>query len=225
MSIYTGYEPAAGCTGRSQEGAKALMAWYLGAYSAQGGTNLGIYNCRNIAGSQTLSLHGEGRACDLGVPVGKQWAQTLADTLVAHSAELGIQLVIYNRKAWSGRRPYDGWRDFTGDNPHRDHLHVELSWNAARSLSAAAIQTEFHSNGQGSPPWPGRHLRYTPGHVMRGDDVRMWQQRMKDLGRGIAVDGLYGPQSAAVARDFQQEKGLEVDGIVGPQTWRASWLA
>jgi len=225
MTIHTGYEPAAGCTGHSQQGAKALMAWYLGAYGAQGATNLGIYNCRPVAGSETLSLHGEGRACDLGVPVGAGWAQTLANTLVDRSGELGIQLVIYDRKVWSGRRPLDGWRDYNGSNPHRDHLHVELSWNAARGLTAAAIETGLHPNGGGVPAWPGRHLRHKPDNLMRGDDVRMWQQRMADLGHEIAVDGIYGPQSARVAREFQQEKGLEVDGIVGPKTWEASWQA
>ncbi|HVK26439.1 MAG TPA: hypothetical protein VM677_34245 [Actinokineospora sp.] len=49
---------------------RALMAWFLGAYAARGGKNLGIYNCRNVAGSSTSSPHGEGRAADLGVPVG-----------------------------------------------------------------------------------------------------------------------------------------------------------
>jgi hypothetical protein len=223
MTVHTGYEPAAGCTGHSQQGAKALMAWYLGAYGAMGAKNLGIYNCRNIAGSQSLSLHGEGRACDLGVPVGQGWAKTLADALVAHSGELGVQLVIHDRKVWSGRRPFDSWRDYTGSNPHRDHLHVELSWKGARELSAAAIQAVFSLAQQDFPAWPGRHLRHTPGRLMRGDDVRTWQRRMADLGRAIAVDGVYGPQSAGVARDFQRDKGLEADGIVGPRTWAASW--
>jgi hypothetical protein len=225
MSIHTGYEPAAGCTGHSQQGAKALMAWYLGAYGAMGGKNLGIYNCRNIAGSQSLSLHGEGRACDLGVPVGQGWAKTLADALVARSGELGIQLIIHDSKVWSGRHPFDGWRNFSGRNPHRDHLHIELSWKAARELSAAAVQAAFTLTGQSFPAWPGRHLRHTPGHLMRGDDVRTWQQRMADLGRQIAVDGIYGPQSARVARDFQRDMSLDVDGVVGPKTWAASWQA
>jgi peptidoglycan hydrolase-like protein with peptidoglycan-binding domain len=60
---------------------------------------------------------------------------------------------------------------------------------------------------------------------MRGDDVRTWQQRMADLGRQIAVDGIYGPQSARVARDFQRDMSLDVDGVVGPKTWAASWQA
>jgi hypothetical protein len=225
MTVHTGYEPAAGCTGRSQQGAKELMAWFLGAYGALGGKNLGIYNCRNIAGSQTLSLHGEGRACDLGVPTGQGWAKTLADALVAHSGELGIQLVIHDRKVWSARHPFDGWRHYAGRNPHQDHLHVELSWKAARELTATAVQATLALTEQDFPAWPGRHLRHTPGRLMRGGDVRTWQQRMADIGREITVDAIFGPQSARVARDFQRDKGLDVDGTVGPKTWAASWRA
>jgi peptidoglycan hydrolase-like protein with peptidoglycan-binding domain len=54
---------------------------------------------------------------------------------------------------------------------------------------------------------------------MRGDDVRMWQQRMRDRGWTITVDGAYGPQSEGVCREFQRRFGLQVDGIVGPITW------
>jgi peptidoglycan hydrolase-like protein with peptidoglycan-binding domain len=39
----------------------------------------------------------------------------------------------------------------------------------------------------------------------------------------LAVDGVFGPRSARVARRFQREKGLIVDGLVGPQTWAAAW--
>jgi predicted chitinase len=74
------------------------------------------------------------------------------------------------------------------------------------------------------PPYPGYLLKYEPGETLTYDEnVQQWQQRMKDLGKTIDVDGLYGPQSAQVARDFQQEQGLGVDGIVGPQTWEASF--
>jgi peptidoglycan hydrolase-like protein with peptidoglycan-binding domain len=37
----------------------------------------------------------------------------------------------------------------------------------------------------------------------------------------VAVDGIFGPETDAAVRAFQQEKGLAVDGIVGPQTWPA----
>lgn len=77
-----------------------------------------------------------------------------------------------------------------------------------------------------APPWPGRYLRYRPGQpMMRGADVERWQRRMRDRGWRLDVDGIYGPQSAGVCRNFQAEKRLEVDGVVGPQTWRAAWTA
>src|SRR4051794_10619949 len=38
---------------------------------------------------------------------------------------------------------------------------------------------------------------------------------------GLAVDGVYGPQSRAAVKRFQAAHGLEVDGVVGPQTMAA----
>jgi hypothetical protein len=73
-----------------------------------------------------------------------------------------------------------------------------------------------------APPVPtlmkyrrGTSLTYNPA-------VAQWQQRMKDQGYSITVDGLYGSQSEQVARQFQKDQGLTVDGIVGPDTWNAS---
>jgi peptidoglycan hydrolase-like protein with peptidoglycan-binding domain len=60
-----------------------------------------------------------------------------------------------------------------------------------------------------------------------GDAVRGVQEefRFRDLsgdpGRGLAVDGTFGPRTAAAVRGFQQALGITVDGIVGPLTWRA----
>lgn len=50
-----------------------------------------------------------------------------------------------------------------------------------------------------------------------------WQQRMKDRGWSIGVDGYYGPETAGVCRAFQSEKGLGIDGLIGPHTWAAAW--
>ena len=60
-----------------------------------------------------------------------------------------------------------------------------------------------------------------------GDAVRGLQEefRFRDLsgdpGRGLAVDGIFGPKTAAAVRGFQQALGITVDEIVGPLTWRA----
>jgi peptidoglycan hydrolase-like protein with peptidoglycan-binding domain len=53
--------------------------------------------------------------------------------------------------------------------------------------------------------------------------VRAWQQQMARRTWRIRVDGIFGPESQRVARQFQRIKGLRVDGLVGPQTWDASW--
>lgn len=74
----------------------------------------------------------------------------------------------------------------------------------------------------GVPAWPGVYLRDYTAHA----SARTWQQRMRDRGWSITVDGKYGPASARVASQFQAEKGLRpVDGIVGPDTWRAAWTS
>ncbi|MGB3291870.1 MAG: S8 family serine peptidase [Phormidesmis sp.] len=66
-------------------------------------------------------------------------------------------------------------------------------------------------------------LTYKPGNTMRsGNDVRQWQQKMKKLGYKIKVDGIYGPASQKVARQFQRKHKLAADGIVGSKTRAAT---
>ncbi|WP_344105143.1 N-acetylmuramoyl-L-alanine amidase [Nocardiopsis rhodophaea] len=63
------------------------------------------------------------------------------------------------------------------------------------------------------------------GFYSHRSDLRRWQQRMLDRGwYGIgAADGLYGPRTARVARQFQAEKGLHTDSLIGKATWDAAW--
>jgi peptidoglycan hydrolase-like protein with peptidoglycan-binding domain len=70
-------------------------------------------------------------------------------------------------------------------------------------------------------PRAGARVVFGPGSA--GSDVRAWQQRMAARGWNIHVDGIYGPQTASVAKRFQAEKHLTADGLVGPQTWNAAW--
>lgn len=63
------------------------------------------------------------------------------------------------------------------------------------------------------------------GYFSHRDDLRTWQQRMRNRGWQITVDGLYGPNTASVTRAFQAQKGLTVDGLIGPNTWAAAWTA
>jgi len=50
----------------------------------------------------------------------------------------------------------------------------------------------------------------------RGAEVEALQQKL-----GVAVDGIYGPNTEAAVRAFQQRAGIQVDGIAGGQTQAA----
>lgn len=51
-----------------------------------------------------------------------------------------------------------------------------------------------------------------------GSDARKLQQRLKDLGYSVTVDGVYGPKTAEAVRKFQRNNYLATDGIAGPKT-------
>lgn len=53
--------------------------------------------------------------------------------------------------------------------------------------------------------------------------IAQWQERMVQRGWHLSADGVFGPVTANVCRQFQTEKHLTVDGLVGPVTWSAAW--
>ena len=57
---------------------------------------------------------------------------------------------------------------------------------------------------------------------MEGDAVRLLQRRLQanQIYNG-PITGVFGPQTEAAVRQFQQRHNLLVDGIVGPATWGA----
>lgn len=138
MGIYTDYEPATRDRGQAQPGTVALVEYYLDRYEGHRNpspANLGIYVGKRLGSG--WSLHAEGRAADLGTKpyTSPNWGWGLADELRLNSLELGIQLIIFDNKVWSGNHPFDGWRKYGGSEPHTGHLHVELSWKSARELT------------------------------------------------------------------------------------------
>jgi peptidoglycan hydrolase-like protein with peptidoglycan-binding domain len=74
------------------------------------------------------------------------------------------------------------------------------------------------------PPFPGRLIQLESPY-QEGSDIMEWQSKMKSRGWALTVDGIYGPQSESVCRQFQAQKQLTVDGKVGNQTWTATWAA
>ena len=61
------------------------------------------------------------------------------------------------------------------------------------------------------------------GYYSHRADLKKWQAQMKSRGWSITVDGLYGPQTRAVATEFQRKTSLRANGLIGPTGWRYAW--
>lgn len=150
MMPWATYEYARSCTGGAKPGAVALMAWINRNYPKS--KNWGIYACRMIPGSSSMSLHGEGRALDVGYEVvngkGNPDGYRLFAHLKSHAVELGIQGIIWDRKISTNRgdnRPYSGGPGLT--EAHVNHLHIEMTNAAARNMNGSTI-----AKIMGTPP-------------------------------------------------------------------------
>lgn len=152
-SQYVRYDDAgpwigeAGCATSPTLGATALGAYLLATFP--GVRSADSLDCRpNTADASQTSIHGVGRAVDAMVPDGSRYGDAVADWLVEHAAEIGVQYVIWDHVAWNGSRATDKFRPYTGPNPHTDHVHVELNedgaamrtpWFTARPSTLASI--------------------------------------------------------------------------------------
>jgi hypothetical protein len=131
---------ATGCQTGTRALATAVGNVYPELQSLEGA--YGCYNRRPIAGTSTYSLHAEGRAFDVGVPATlNDLGWNLACDLVAHRIIYGTMRVIWDRHIWTIERG-DRWDQLRpATNQHRDHIHVEQYWTAAKR--PASIRPEM----------------------------------------------------------------------------------
>jgi uncharacterized protein (TIGR03382 family) len=69
----------------------------------------------------------------------------IGNWLIENSEFIGIQMIIWDRWIWNASLDPPKDHDYTGQHPHNDHLHVELS------VEAAALGTPFFQ-GPMEPP-------------------------------------------------------------------------
>lgn len=93
-----------------------------------------------------------------------------------------------------------------------------------RGLTFDGIVGEETSRALDAARWRlgDRILRFTPGHLVHGDDVAALQERLLQLGMfDDRVDGILGPATERALRELQRGLGLSPDGTCGPDTLRA----
>lgn len=92
-------------------------------------------------------------------------------------------------------------------------------------LTKGAVQSFQTSHGLiadgivGNATWP--QLIITVAVGASNPAVSAVQSQLHARIARPTVDGIFGPETDGVVRDFQQAAGLVVDGIVGPNTWNA----
>lgn len=129
-------EPGSRCTGGFTAGAQSLSRVIKNKWSLI--QTIGGYSCRaNTADPSQLSVHAVGRALDIMVnantTAGLKAGNEIRNFLISNAEALGTQRVIWDRHIWSAN--VDGWRSYTGPNPHTDHIHAEINLEASRNAS------------------------------------------------------------------------------------------
>lgn len=151
---YPSYQPQTTCSPRAKTGTVMLSEWLLRKYP--GTSSSGI---SRGCGSSGISEHKEGRAFDWGLSAesrrDRQYAADFLERLFrtdrrgneqALARRMGIMYVIWNDHIWSASSGYRQ-NDYLHSAcrkvercsvtlRHRDHMHISLTWPAARARTS-----------------------------------------------------------------------------------------
>ena len=139
IDAYARYDGQSRCLSTEQPGVRDFRALLQRTYGANGG---GILRGCSTGGK---SEHKEGRAYDWMLNVNNASDKRKADELLgwllatdahgnkhAMARRFGVMYIIWNKQVWNAYRPNEGWRPYTGANPHTDHIHFSFSWDGAQ---------------------------------------------------------------------------------------------
>lgn len=227
---YWGYESCPSCSGKPQPGTVALLKYLLERFPYT--RSLGIYNCRNVGGTSTRSIHACGRALDLGIPTIAGRANTeLGDPIVRfldkYTTQFGLMGQIYNRTRYDAKTPRG--RLYTGVNPHYDHDHIEQRSAQARSLRYADIVVIAGASKTEGDDMLGFTIGPKGAASVAGERSEALQLLLLDRGETLpkwGPDGSAGDETRAALASFQSKHSITDEaGYVGPKTYAALFAA
>ena len=111
---------------------------------------------------------------------------------------------------------------------HKQTVTVDGKFGAKTETAVKAVQKakSLTADGQVGPKtWAAIVVTVKKGS--KGDAVKGVQEEFQfrngsgDPTIGLQIDGIFGPETDATVRGFQDALDIDVDGIVGPVTWRA----
>ena len=133
-----------------------------------------------------------------------------------------VKYVIWDRKIWAAAKAAQGWRKYTGKNPHTKHAHTSVSSKKDEYDDAKPWTLGIEAAAEAAaslPPAKPAHQKLRLGD--QGGDVFLLQTLLNQHGADLKVDGDFGPKTEKAVKAFQKKATLPVDGVVGPYTWEA----
>lgn len=154
------------------------------------------YAFRPVTGGGSYSFHAAGIAIDLNAP---RHPYGRSNTFNAGDQARCRALARKYGCRWGG--------DY---RTTKDDMHFEVILPRSSALALVRrLQTPP------SAPLAGPVLR----QGSTGEQVKRWQRGLGVCGFRVAVDGAFGPGTAAATKRFQAACRLSADGIVGPRSW------
>jgi hypothetical protein len=138
--------------------------------------------------------------CNFATPAAFRAAQDTRvgqiDTIIRYLEGCGLRSAI-NARDWTAiARAYNGPR-------HAEHDYAGRMERAYRQITGAASPVVLRIGD-------------------RGPAVKRLQTALEAAGHDLgAVDGAFGPETAAALRAYQAQAGLRIDAVAGAQTWAA----
>jgi peptidoglycan hydrolase-like protein with peptidoglycan-binding domain len=238
IDIASAYQAQDSCDPVAKPGVSAFMNLMLSTYKT--GVSAGVVRSCYLGGT---SEHKEGRAWDWHIPSttkDRATAQHVVGWLTANHGEMarrfGIEYIIWNKHIWGVYRMADGWRPYSGESDHTDHLHFSFSWDGAMKRTSWWTGTPVTVADQGPcQPYAGQPAPiYTTRRTARcvtpptapksayalvwpgqtTSSVKVAQKALK-----VKIDGSFGASTRAALLAWQRSHKLPVTGVLDKATW------